>query len=229
MRTLVRWGLLGLFAAAWMSAGGCGSQDGTKLATASIPGSDSDSGDSGASKPAAKPKYDRLHPLVQVHTNLGDFTVKLDAEHAPLTVDNFLTYVQDGHYDSTLFHQVYTKPLAVAIGGGYDTFGKEKPCTMPVRNEAHNGLKNHRGTIGMARRPESIDSSTAQFFINLSDNQELDHKANDVAGYGYCVFGEVVSGLEVCDQIGKTPVHDTPQYKSTPVEQVVIKWIHVVR
>jgi peptidyl-prolyl cis-trans isomerase B (cyclophilin B) len=229
MRTFVRWGFLGLFAAMWSVSAGCGSSaDNGKLPTASM---NDDSGTPAVTNvaTATKPKYDRLHPQLQFHTNVGDFTVKLDAEHAPLTVDNFLTYVEEGHYDSTLIHQVFSKSPAVVLGGGYDTFGKEKPCHQSVRNEAHNGLKNRRGTIGMARRADSIDSSTAQFYINLADNPTLDHKANDATGYGYCVFGEVVSGMDVCEQIGKAPVHDTPQFPATPVEQVVIKWVHLVR
>ena len=124
------------------------------------------------STPAAP--ADRLHPLVQFHTTLGDITIKLDAEHAPITVDNFLAYLDQGQYDNTLFHQVL--PGVAILGGGYDTFGKEKPTLPPIRNEAHNGIKNRRGTIAMARRPDMVDSSTCQFFINLADNPNLDYK-----------------------------------------------------
>jgi peptidyl-prolyl cis-trans isomerase B (cyclophilin B) len=237
MRMLLSWSLLGLISAGGLLATGCGSKD-AATPTASIPGSDGASADRGQTdgRTAAGPhgggnraNSDPLHPLVQFHTTMGDITVKLDAQHAPLTVDNFLGYVGEGYYDNTLLHQVYSKPLAVVLGGGYDMFGKEKATHSPIRNEAHNGLKNRRGTIGMARRPDSIDSSTAQFFVNLSDNPDLDHKKSDTAGYGYCVFGEVVSGMDVCDQIGRVAVHDTPKIPSAPVEPVAIKWVHVMR
>ena len=127
-----------------------------------------------AGKAAPNAPPDRLHPVVQLHTTLGDITIKLDAEHAPITVDNFLAYLDNGQYDNTLFHQVV--PGVAILGGGYDTFGKEKPTGSPIRNEAHNGMKNRRGTIAMARRPDLVDSSTCQFFINLADNPKLDYK-----------------------------------------------------
>ena len=233
--------------AAAVTPTGCGSHDGRDLPAASIDGTGAGSSDGSSAGPSTKnPPADRLHPIVQLHTTLGDITLKLDGEHAPLTVDNFLTYLDRGQYDNTLFHQVI--PGAVILGGGYDTFGKEKPTGAPIRNEAHNGLKNRRGTIAMARRPDSVDSSTCQFFINLADNPSLDYKkpatkvvdfrsvkgprefkSPDASEYGYCVFGEVVSGMDVVDSIGKTPVHDSEKFTSTPVEPVVLKWVHLVR
>ena len=239
MQISVKWGLACVLAMTAVAAAGCGSKDGGKLPTASI-GGESESSQSHGEGGGQRPTYDRLHPIVEMHiargnTTLGDIRVKLDAEHAGLTVDNFLSYVEQGHYDNTLIHQVTTKPIAVVLGGGYDTFGKERPCGSAIRNEAHNGLKNHRGTIAMARRPDAIDSSTAQFFINLSDNPDLDYKKPadykklNAASYGYCVFGEVVSGMEIADQIGQAEVHDTPKLARTPVEPIVIKWVHVVR
>ncbi|HEV2971507.1 MAG TPA: peptidylprolyl isomerase [Pirellulales bacterium] len=204
---------------------GCGSHDGASPATASIAAA----GQLAAPNAAAdKTEQDKLHPVAVVHTSLGDITLRLDAEHAPISVDNFLTYVEQGHYDNTIFHQVLAKP-AVILGGGYDTFRKEKPAGLPIRNEAQNGLKNVRGTVGMVRRPDSIDSSTSQFYFNAGDNPQLDHKSDAADGYGYCVFGEVTAGLEIVEQIAKSAVHDTPQVSSTPVEQVAVKWIHVVR
>ena len=232
-----------------LTAGGCGSHDGKSPAAASISGAGGGQPQNPAGDPAAAP--DKLHPLVVIHTSAGDITVKLDAEHSPISVDNFLTYIEQGHYDNTLIHQVLAKP-AVILGGGYDTFQKEKPVGLPIRNEAHNGLKNTRGTIGMARRPDMIDSSTSQFYINCADNPQLDHKSkvadgvrrdlternktpaeatktDEADGYGYCVFGEVVRGMEVVDQISKMTTRDTPQLTSTPAEQVVVQWIHVAR
>ena len=183
MRTMLSWSLLAVIFTGGLMATGCGSKE-TSPTTASIAGSggasDTDSpggkGNSAGHSATSHSSFDPLHPLVQFHTTMGDITVKLDAEHAPLTVDNFLGYVGEGFYDDTLFHQVYSKPLAVMLGGGYDLFGKEKQTHSPIRNEAHNGLKNRRGTVGMARRPDSIDSSTSQFFVNLSDNPDLDHE-----------------------------------------------------
>ena len=208
---------------------GCGSRDGTTPPTASISAPDGDRTRSPATPTAAdKPEPDKLHPVAVIHTTLGDITVRLDAEHAPISVDSFLAYAEKGHYDNTLFHQVFAKP-AVILGGGFDTFQKERPADSPIRNEAHNGLKNVRGTIGMTRSPNSIDSSTSQFYINSADNPQLDHRSNEPDGYGYCVFGEVTSGMEVVDRIAHSAVHDTDHLKDTPVEQVIVKWIHIGR
>jgi cyclophilin family peptidyl-prolyl cis-trans isomerase len=209
----------------WLGASGCGSRDGNSLPTASIPGA-GDAGSLPGESGAAKSAQDALHPTAIIHTSLGDITLKLDAERAPISVENFLNYVEQGHYDSTIFHQIQTKP-AVVVAGGFDTFQKEKPAGLPIRNEAHNGLKNVRGTIGMTRSPDSIDSSTSQFYINSADNPQLDHRSNEPVGYGYCVFGEVTSGMEVVDRIAQIAVHDTEHLKDTPVEQVIVKWIHI--
>jgi peptidyl-prolyl cis-trans isomerase B (cyclophilin B) len=232
--------------AAAISAAGCGSHDAATPPTASIAGGSGSPNQSASGKTTPSAPADRLHPLVQFHTTQGDITIKLDAEHAPITVDNFLAYLDRGQYDNTLFHQVL--PGVAILGGGYDTFGKEKATLPPIRNEAHNGIKNRRGTIAMARRPDMVDSSTCQFFINLADNPNLDYKkpaaqvvdfrkvkgprelkVPDAADYGYCVFGEVVSGMDAVDQIGKVAVHDAGKLASTPVEPVIIKWVHLTR
>jgi cyclophilin family peptidyl-prolyl cis-trans isomerase len=212
----------------WLVTAGCGSHDGKTPPTASIAAA-AEGGTPGKAG-AEKTEPDKLHPVAVIHTSLGDITLRLDAEHAPISVDNFLTYVEQGHYDNTIFHQVLSKP-AVILGGGYDTFQKEKPAGLAIRNEAHNGLKNVRGTIGMTRRPDSIDSSTSQFYLNSADNPQLDHKGDDAGGYGYCVFGEVMAGMEIVEQIAKAAVHDSdsPKFVSAPVEQIAVKWIHVVR
>jgi cyclophilin family peptidyl-prolyl cis-trans isomerase len=237
--------LAALLAIAAVSAAGCGSHDAAPAA--SIAGGAAGSQESSADgKSAANSPPDRMHPAVQLHTTLGDIVLKLDTQHAPITVGNFLTYLDKGQYDNTLFHQIV--PGAVILGGGYDTFGKEKPTVSPIRNEAHNGLKNRRGTIAMARRPDAVDSSTCQFFINLADNPKLDYqtaavkvvdfrsvkgprdfKEPDAGQYGYCVFGEIVSGMDVVDQIGKAALHDSEKFTSTPVDPVIIKWVHLVR
>ena len=116
----------------------------------------------------------------------------------------------------------------VIVGGSFTPEGKEKPAKFSVRNEAHNGLKNIRGTIAMARQPDVRDSARAQFFINVADNPALDHKDQDNAAYGYCVFGHVVQGLDVVDRIANSPVKDAPNFESTPIQQVLIKAIHRV-
>ena len=206
---------------------GCGSRDGTTPPTASISAPPSDRTPSSATS-VDKPEVDKRHPIVVIHTTLGAITVRLDAEHAPISVDNFLAYADKGQYDNTLFHQVLAKP-AVILGGGFDTFQKERAADSPIRNEAHNGLKNVRGTIGMTRSPDSIDSSTSQFYINSADNPQLDHRSNEPDGYGYCVFGEVTAGMEVVDRIAQSAVHDTDHLKDTPVDQVIVKSIHIGR
>jgi cyclophilin family peptidyl-prolyl cis-trans isomerase len=176
-----------------------------------------------------KSEQDLLHPSYEVETNQGKFVVRLDAEKAPLTVDNFRNYAARGHYDLTIFHQVFKGSVQIVLGGGYTADLKEKASRTPIRNEAHNGLKNRRGTIAMARRPDDEDSATCQFFINVADNSSLDFKARSHEGYGYCVFGEVTEGMDVIDRIAKTPVHDTEKFIALPVETVVIKSVRQVK
>jgi len=178
------------------------------------------------------------YPRVVISTTLGDITVKLDHEKAPLTVDNFLKYVESGFYTDTIFHEV--RRGDVIIGGGFTKDLEEKPAQYPqVRNEAHNGLKNVRGTIAMVRRPDVIDSSTSQFFFNLADNsdyldpvplKEGEQFAQFPEKYGYCVFGEVISGLEVLDEIGKQDVADNGGlFRDLPKRLVVIKQVRRVK
>ncbi len=168
-----------------------------------------------------QPAEDPLHPVVVVETSLGPITLRLDAQRAPLTVDNFLAYVDSGFYQDTIFHQVFRGQGIV--GGGYTAAGELKPARSPIRNEADNGLKNRRGTIAMLRAPDSIDSAQSQFFFNLADNEMLDHRDRTPEGYGYCVFGQVVAGLDVLDKIAAVPVEDTPEMVCKPVEPVIIK------
>ena len=176
----------------------------------------------------AKPAADPKHPLVLIETTLGNITVQLDAEQAPETVNNFLSYVKSGHYEQTIVHQVY--PGQGLLAGGYDTKYVEKKPRTAIRNEADNGLKNRRGTIGMVRLPDTIDSATCQFFVNVADNPTLDHRnRHSAAGYGYCVFGEVTDGIDVVDKIGSAKVHDTKDFERTPEQQIVVKSIHQIR
>ena len=181
-------------------------------------------------RPAAANRQDPLHPVVVFDTTAGSFTVRLDAEKARLTVDNFLRYVNNQYYDGTIIHQVQKNYPMVVLGGAMTRDLKEKTGqNLPVRNEADNGLKNRRGTIAMARRPDVIDSATAMFFINLSDNAVLDYKDRSPDRYGYCVFGEVTEGLDVVDNIAQVAVHDTPQATSTPVNVIAIKSVKQIR
>jgi peptidyl-prolyl cis-trans isomerase B (cyclophilin B) len=165
---------------------------------------------------------------VVLQTSAGKITLELDPKASPLTVENFLHYVERGHYDQTIFHQVVDG--YVLVGGSYDASLQEKPADATIRNEAHNGVSNARGTVAMARSPEAIDSSTRQFFINLANNSELlDHKGSEPEQYGYCVFGRVVEGLEVCDKIAKGSVHTRDSFEMLPVETVMIESARRVR
>jgi peptidyl-prolyl cis-trans isomerase A (cyclophilin A) len=184
------------------------------------------------------------HPTFAIDTNAGKIVVRLDAEKAPLTVDNFRSYVARGHYDSTIFHQVVKTPVAILVGGIYTAELKEKTPRTPILNEADNGLKNRRGTIAMLRRADDQDSATCQFFFNLADNDILNYKcpspkdsdsnilnykARSAKDYGYCVFGEVTEGLEILDQIAMAPVHDSGKFVGLPVKPVAIKAIRQIR
>jgi cyclophilin family peptidyl-prolyl cis-trans isomerase len=170
-----------------------------------------------------KPKFNP-NPEVEVKTSAGTFVLKLDAQKAPLTVHNFLNYVNRGAYDGTLFHEIYPD---IMIGGGFDAKLVQRPTEMPIRNEAHNGLKNIRGTVAMARQSDGIDSATNQFFINLTDNSPLDFAGPEPENYGYCVFGEVVSGMEIIDLLAKTEVHRTEKFANAPVQPIVIESMKV--
>jgi cyclophilin family peptidyl-prolyl cis-trans isomerase len=210
--------LAGLVGVALAVAPGCGS--GTKSVespTASIA--------DGAKSPTAHRRPSRppvdLHPKVMLQTSMGDVLLRLDAEKAPQTVQNFLVYLDEGHYDQTILHQVVKGTLIV--GGTYDANQVERKNHPPILNEAHNGLKNRRGTIAMARRPDAVDSATSQFFINLGNNEWLDHKQRTLAGYGYCVFGEVASGMEVLEQIAQVEVRKSGDLENVPFQKVLVK------
>jgi peptidyl-prolyl cis-trans isomerase B (cyclophilin B) len=211
---------------------GCGgSGDGKQPTAAAISGQGGTDPTTGGGQGTSgqKSASDPLHPVVLIEiASLGNITVRLDVEKAPLTVSNFLSYVNAGHYDQTIVHQVYKGQGFLA--GGYGANMVEKPGRTPVRNEAHNGLKNRRGTISMVRLPDAIDSARCQFFINVADNPNLDFRERTTEGYGYCVFGEVIEdGMAVGDTIGNVHVHDTKDLDRTPVQPIVVKSIRQIR
>jgi len=158
--------------------------------------------------------------VVVIETNHGDITVELDNEKAPISVANFLTYADSNHYDGTIFHRVI-KDFMIQ-GGNFTPDMSPKKTLGQIKNEAGNGLRNLRGTLAMARTGV-VDSATSQFFINLKDNDFLDHKDNTVRGYGYAVFGKVVKGMDVVNKIGTTRTHTFKRFSDVPAEPVVIK------
>ena len=156
---------------------------------------------------------------VLMKTSKGDIVIELFADKAPITVKNFLSYVDDKFYDGTIFHRVI-KGFMIQ-GGGLTAEFATKSTKPPIKNEATNGLKNLRGTIAMARTSE-VDSATCQFFINHVDNPFLDHKDNTPEGFGYAVFGRVVTGMEVVDAIANTPTMTYRGYRDVPRETITI-------
>jgi len=157
--------------------------------------------------------------MVKLHTNLGTITLELEAEKAPATVENFLAYVNGGFYSNTIFHRVIDGFMVQ--GGGFEPGMKQKPTRATIKNEADNGLKNQAYTVAMARTPDP-HSASSQFFINVSDNAFLDFRAPNPNQYGYCVFGRVVEGKEVVDQIKKVATTKRGGHGDVPVEDVVI-------
>jgi cyclophilin family peptidyl-prolyl cis-trans isomerase len=162
--------------------------------------------------------------MVVIETNYGKITIELDDQKAPISVANFLNYADSGHYNDTIFHRVI-KDFMIQ-GGNFNAEMTPKKTGNPIKNEAGNGLRNLRGTIAMARTGV-VDSATSQFFINLKDNDFLDHKDNTSRGYGYAVFGKVTQGMDVVDKIGASPTHTYRRFSDVPVEPVVI--LKVVR
>jgi len=154
--------------------------------------------------------------VVILNTSLGDIKIELDAEKAPVTVANFLAYVDDGFYDGTVFHRVI--PGFMIQGGGMTADMKQKQTKGPIQNEADNGLKNDRGTVAMARTAAK-DSATAQFFINLKANDFLNHGGRD---FGYAVFGRVIDGMDVVDKIAAVPTSSRGMHQDVPAEPVLI-------
>ncbi len=169
------------------------------------------------------PKKSR--PLVLINTNMGGIVVELWPDKAPLTVKNFLKYVDARAYDNTIFHRVIDGFMIQ--GGGFRPDMSKIKTFPPIKNEARSGLRNSRGTIAMART-SAVDSATSQFFINLKDNHFLNHRDESSRGFGYAVFGKVIKGMDVVDKIAKVKTTSKGFYRNVPVDPVIIKTIRVI-
>ena len=163
--------------------------------------------------------------MIKLHTNHGVITLNLFADKAPETVANFIQYVKDGHYDNTIFHRVISNFMIQ--GGGFDSNMKQKSTRETIKNEANNGLSNKLGTIAMARTMEP-HSASAQFFINVKDNDFLDHSAPTTQGWGYTVFGEVVEGMDVVDAIKSVATTSKGGHQDVPRDAVIIEKAEIV-
>jgi peptidyl-prolyl cis-trans isomerase B (cyclophilin B) len=166
------------------------------------------------------------NPIVTVSTSLGDITLELFKNRAPVSVENFIRYVAEGFYDGTVFHRV--KKGFMIQGGGYTPDLAEKPTHPPIQNEATNGLRNLRGTLAMARRM-TLRSATSQFYINVADNRMLDHTGYSPDEFGYAVFGRVLSGMDVVDRIAAVATTTAGEMEDVPVQPVIIKTVRVVK
>jgi len=164
--------------------------------------------------------------MIRLHTNYGDIMLELDHEKAPVTVQNFIDYVNSGHYDNTIFHRVIDEFMIQ--GGGFEPGMIEKKTRAPIANEASNGLKNDKYTIAMARTSDP-HSATGQFFINVKDNDFLNYKSPTAQGYGYCVFGKVVEGMDVVDKIKKVKTGTRSGHQDVPVENAILEKAEIIQ
>jgi peptidyl-prolyl cis-trans isomerase B (cyclophilin B) len=162
--------------------------------------------------------------MITLHTNVGDITIELDFKNTPKTAENFLTYAKNGFYDGTIFHRVIGNFMIQ--GGGFDTKMSQKKTERPIENEAKTGGKNSIGTIAMARTSDP-HSATAQFFINVANNEFLNFKNESVNGWGYCVFGTVTAGMDVVDKIKKVKTTTKMGHQDVPTEDIVIEKVTV--
>jgi cyclophilin family peptidyl-prolyl cis-trans isomerase len=175
---------------------------------------------------ASMARAEGTNTMVLMSTSMGDIKIELNAEKAPETVKNFLGYVNDKFFDGTIFHRVI--PNFMIQGGGFDKDMNQKPTKAQIKNEAGNGLKNDTGTLAMART-NVVDSATAQFFINVKDNDFLNHRDDSQAGFGYAVFGKVVDGMDVVRKIEHVATANKGMNQNVPVEAVIIKSVMVVK
>ncbi|PQQ30030.1 peptidylprolyl isomerase B [Photorhabdus hindustanensis] len=162
--------------------------------------------------------------MVTFHTNFGDIVINTFADKAPVTVENFLNYCRNSFYDNTIFHRVINGFMIQ--GGGFEPSMKQKPTDAAIKNEANNGLKNNRGTLAMARTNDP-HSATAQFFINVVDNDFLNFRSERPDGWGYCVFAEVIEGMDVVDKIKGVSTGRSGMHQDVPLEDVIIEKVTV--
>jgi cyclophilin family peptidyl-prolyl cis-trans isomerase len=242
------WNLLmvGTAIAVLLMSAGCGpkSEAGSETKTAAIRGgtdtarNDASSPSQGKDAKKAATPADPLHPVLEIQTSFGNIVVELDKSQAPITVDNFLRYVESGHYDQTIFHQVLKD--YVIMGGAYTENLVEKKAHPAISNEAQrSGLKNSAGTIAMVRKPDAPHSATCQFFINVADNPNLDYKGQNPEEFGYCSFGKVTSGMDVVRKIAEVDVTDKTvdvpgkadkaEFERTPKQTVAIQSLRRLR
>ena len=172
----------------------------------------------------ADAKQASANPVVCISTSAGDFWAEIFADKAPVSADNFLAYVKEGFFDGLIFHRVIQRFMIQ--GGGFDSNMQQKKTKAPIKNEAGNGVKNTTGTLAMART-NVVDSATSQFFINVADNDFLDHKNNNSDGYGYAVFGRVTKGMDVVQKLEKVRTGSKGLHQDVPVEPVVIQSIKI--
>lgn len=237
--------MVGTAAAMLLISAGCGKKGeaGSDGKTAAINGStEAASKDASSSVPNKEKKAasvgDPLHPVIEIQTTLGNIVVELDKSQAKLTVENFLRYVGEGHYDQTIFHQVLKD--YVIMGGAYTENLVEKKARGSIYNEAQKcALKNTVGTISMVRRPDAPDTATCQFFINIADNPNLNYRGPNAEEYGYCPFGKVTAGMDVVRKIAEAEVIDKSvevpgktekaEFERLPKQAVVIQSIRFIR
>lgn len=172
------------------------------------------------------PAFSQDNPQVRMDTTEGTIIIELDAKAAPVTVENFLLYVKNGFYDGTIFHRVIKNFMIQ--GGGFSKEMEQKATRSPIKNEANNGLQNATGTIAMART-NAPHSATAQFFINVKDNTFLNHRSKSAQGWGYCVFGKVIKGMEVVHAIENVPTGIKSGHRDVPVKPILIKQAKLIK
>jgi cyclophilin family peptidyl-prolyl cis-trans isomerase len=175
---------------------------------------------------ATEKKMSDTPSKVKFTTSLGAIIIQLNPEKAPISSANFLTYVNEGFYSNTIFHRII--PGFMAQGGGFDTDFNQKATHNPIKNEADNGLPNKRGSISMART-NAPDSATGQFFINFKDNSSLNHTSPTASGWGYAVFGEVVEGMDIVDEMAKQPTGNRGAFQDVPKTNIVIEKAEVLK
>ena len=222
--------LVTLAIACWLT--GCGSKANTTSSDAGAAATGSpETAAAGtvASTTKAKAPPQAVDPIVVLHTSAGDIKLKLFAEKSPQTVDNFLnTYVRRGFYEETIFHHI--EPGMMLIGGGFTADLAAKPTRSAIYNESRNGLSNRKGMVAMIHDPEAPHTATSQFFINLVDNPSFDFQAGEEEdSFGYCVFGVVIEGMNVIEQIAQTPTSVQGEFPAVPTQTVMIQKVEQLR